>query len=142
MRRLLRNRKGLAMEMAIATMLIIFAMCTVLLLVAEMTGVLNKRTVETATSRVAVDSIGEDFFRAHRVGGTFYADRYIGKYTPTVEEDVAEDTDRLLVYYEGNNIPVLCVEVKGVGEDAKIVRWSYGYSQTSQSESGESTEEP
>ena len=140
MKRYLGNNKGLAMEMAIATMLIIFAMCTVLLLVAQMTGLLNKRTVETATTRVSIDSIGEDFFRAHRVGGTFYADRYIGKYTPVVVEDVAEDTDRLLVYYEGNSTPVLCVEVKGVGEDAKIVRWSYGVS--SLGDKSEETAEP
>ena len=137
MRRILRNRKGLAMEMAISTMLIIFAMCTVLLLVAEMTGVLNKRTVETATTRVSVDSIGEDFFRAHRMNGTFYAERYIGKYTPVVQEDVAEDTDRLLVYYEGNSTPVLCVEVEGVGAEAKIVRWSYSASSVTGTEGTE-----
>ena len=81
----LRNRKGLAMEMAIATMLIIFAMCSVLLVIAEMTGILNKRTVDTATSRVSVDSIGEDFFRAHRYNATFYAEQYAGKYTPVVQ---------------------------------------------------------
>jgi len=107
-----------------------------------MTGVLNKRTVETATSRVSVDSIGEDFFRAHRVGGAFYADRYMGKYTPVVQEDVAEDTDRLLVYYEGNSTPVLCVEVEGVGEAAKIVRWSYGYSSVAGESAPEEGTEP
>ena len=65
MKHYLRNKRGVAMEMAIGTMLIINAMCMVLLVVAEMTGVLNKRTVETATMRVSAESIGEDFFRAH-----------------------------------------------------------------------------
>ena len=138
MRRTLGNNKGVAMELAIATMLIIFALCMVLLVVAELVGVLNKRTVDTATARVAADSIGEDFFRAHRMDTVFYADRYMGKYKPVVQEDVAEDTDRLLVYYEGTSTPVLCVEVKGVGDYAAIVRWSYSYNEAAEGTEDES----
>ena len=58
-----------------------------------------------------------------------------------VQEGVAEDTDRLLVYYECNSTPVLCVEVEGRGEAAKIVRWSYSYSSvTGESGTAEGTE--
>jgi len=114
------------MEMALATMLIIFAMCTMLLIITELTTILNNRTVSTTNNRLTADSIAEDYFRARRQGTTFYADRYKGKYTPVVEA-VDEDVERLLVYYEGTSTPMLCVEVEGVGGAAKIVRWSYNY---------------
>ena len=114
------------MEMAIGTMLVIFAMCTMLLVITEMTTILNNRTITTTGTRLTADSIGEDFFRAHRLGTQFYAEYYRGKYRPVVEA-VDEDTERMLIYYEGNSTPMLCVEVRGVGEAAKVVRWSYNY---------------
>ena len=126
MRKILRNKRGLAMEMAIGTMLIIFAMCTMLLLITEMTTVLNNRTTTTTSTRLTADSIGEEFFRAHRAGTDFYAEFYRGKYRPVLSM-VDEDTERMLIYYEGNSTPMLCVEVRGKGADAKVVRWSYNY---------------
>jgi hypothetical protein len=116
------------MEMAITTMLIIYALCTMLLIIAEMTAILNKRTVNTATTRATVDSIGETFYQVRRNNGTFNVDAIVyqhdGQYTPVVT-DLSEDTQRLLVYAEGNSIPVLCVDVTGTGADAKIVRWRH-----------------
>ena len=137
MRKLLRNQRGVAMEMAITTMLIIFALCTVLLIVAEYSGVLNARTSETANVRIMVDRLGEDFYRSHKLNVQFDPARYSSVYTATVQ-DVDEQTQRLLVYNIGKySTPLLCVEVTGQGEGARVVRWSYNYSPSGGGESGD-----
>lgn len=121
------------MEMAIATMLIIFALCTMLLIVAEMSGVLNRRTTDTASARVMADRIGEDFYKSHKQNVSFDPTRYSSVYSAVVET-IDEDTERLLVYNKGKNSrPLLCVDVVGNGSAAKIVRWSYNYNDNPES---------
>ena len=125
MRKALGNRKGVAIEMAIVTMLVVFALSTILLVVAEMSGILNDRTQSTATERAEVQRVGDDFYAAQRNETAF---------DPTLYEDYAvtvEDISggkRLEVCSKAAGKQLLVVEVVGTGDAARIIRWGKTYS--------------
>lgn len=131
--------------MAITTMLVIFALCSILLVVAEMSGVLNNRTTSTTAQRITVDRIGEDFYRAHRLNTDFDPDRYSSVFTAVVEEDVGGvvdaqfgPVDRLYVYNTSRySSPLLCVEVMGRGDLARLLRWTYNPTAAEEADSGD-----
>lgn len=127
MKHLLRNKRGATLELAIITMLIVFGLCLVLLTVAELSAVRAKRTYINTSERIALDSIGDDFYRACKLNNAFDVSPYQGEYTPLVEND--EGNIRRLLVYRLNKLstPLLCVEVRGMGDGCKIVRWSYAY---------------
>ena len=125
MRKVWRNSKGVAIEMAITTMLVVFALSTILLVVAQMSGLLNDRTQSTVTQRVEIDRVGDDFYAAARAETTFDPALYTG-YTVSVQ-DIAGGK-RLTVQDETTREQLLVVEVEGTGASARIIRWGKTYS--------------
>ena len=124
MRKVLRNRKGVAIEMAITTMLVVFALSTILLVVAELSVALNKRTQTDTTARVEVNRVGDDFYGALRTETTFDPTLYDGY---TVEVEDIEGGKRLQVKGDAQE-QLLVVEVEGTGDAAHITRWGKTYS--------------
>lgn len=122
MKKLVRNSKGVAIELAILTMLVVFALSTILLVVAERIYSLNRRTLAIATDRIAVDDIGEDFYHAIRQNITFDAEGYTA-YAVTTQDDGEQHT--LYVRDLGSAETVLLVVVRGVGDSARVVRWAH-----------------
>ncbi len=120
MKKLWRNRKGIAIEMAITTMLVVFALSTILLVVAQLTGVLNRRTEQNVGDRIAVDAIGEAFWQAQRQETDFDETAY-SDYTVAVE-DIAGGK-RLNVKSKDGTTSLLLVETTGTGSVATIVKW-------------------
>ena len=130
------------MELAIGTALLVGALCMLLLVIVDLTAVLNKRTTERATERFPMDRVGEDFLRSCKYSAAFDTSRYAGDaYTMEVQQ-VSEDVQRLLVYSAHEVAPALLwVEVQGRGEDAHVIRWSYRYGPNHSPQSIEESEE-
>ena len=124
--RKLCNRKGAAIELAIATLLVVFGLCMILVTVTELVAYNAKLSITASTTRKNMAYIAEDFVAAHRTNSSFDAQRYTdGNYTPV--EYTLEDTGGwLLLLYEGNmGIVKMGVEIAPVAEDCRILRWTY-----------------
>ena len=76
------NKKGVAIELAIVTLLVIFALCSVLLTVAELSVFTNKRISTKTVERSDVSQIAEDFVMAMRTshGNESVIDSLVAKY--------------------------------------------------------------
>ena len=120
------NKKGAAIELAIATLLVVFGLCMILVTVTELLAYNSKLSVTAATSRKNLSYIAEDFVTAHRTNAVFDTNRYSeGEYIP-VEYALVDTNGWLLVLYSGNmGIAKLGVEITANGTDCHIVRWTY-----------------
>ncbi len=70
----LRSRRGVAIESAIFTMLMVFALCSIILTVSMYMIQNQKQETEDFNERIFVDQLGEDFLYAVRSGATYHAD--------------------------------------------------------------------
>ena len=61
-----KNNRGVSLELALITLLVIFGLCLILLTVAELSASLNKKMVTDVTNRVDVARIGDIFVRLCR----------------------------------------------------------------------------
>ena len=68
------NQKGVAIEMAIVTLLVIFALCSILLTVTELGVAHNRTIVESVYSRADVNRIADEFAILVRGGGIVSAE--------------------------------------------------------------------
>ena len=116
------------MELAIGTALLVGALCMLLMVIMQLTAVLNRKTTQRTNERMTVDRVGEEFYHACKYSHAFDAERYsLGAYE-VVEQQPAEDVRRLLVYSRNEVAPALLwLEVQGSGEAVVILRWSYRY---------------
>lgn len=60
------NKKGVAIELAIVTLLVIFALCSILLTVAELSVYTNKRISTKASERAELSQAADDLILALR----------------------------------------------------------------------------
>ena len=60
------NKKGVAIELAIVTLLVIFALCSILLTVAELSVYTNKRIATKASERAELSQAADDLILALR----------------------------------------------------------------------------
>lgn len=123
--KVLRNKKGVAMELAVITMLVIFGLCIILLTVAEMTAYSRKRVMTLDNEHVILDTIGDDFVSAQYNRTDFNPARYSsGDYLPVVYGFAEGDNRLMVVYKQSTSTPKLAVEVQGTGDDCRVILWS------------------
>lgn len=107
------NRRGMAIEMAMAMMIIVFSLCalmtTVVTVSRKQTNIATARFTQTAQ----VDAIGESFVRASKAGETF-------QYDGTEYECDTSVQNTLTVSKDGKTL--LTVVVDGSG---KIISWQH-----------------
>lgn len=107
------NRRGMAIEMAMAMMIIVFSLCalmtTVVTVSRKQTNIATARFTQTAQ----VDAIGEKFVRASKAGETF-------QYDGTEYECDTSVQNTLTVSKDGKTL--LTVVVDGCG---KIISWQH-----------------
>ena len=78
-----RRDRGISMELALVTLLVIFGLCLTMLTVAELGAALNKRITTEAEDRVAIARIGDGFITCCATGQydnfipSAYADDYL-----------------------------------------------------------------
>lgn len=125
----MKNKRGLALEMAISTMLIVFALCMLLLTVA--TYMQKNDSDETVRIRAVaeLDQVGEDFYTAVYSGADFDPERY-GDYNITISSEPREGADFYLAEIKHKRLPYgLCVTVKvtGVEGERRVSRYAWKY---------------
>lgn len=126
MKKLLRNKRGAAIELAVVTMLVIFGLCMILLTVTEMTALSNKRAAATYQERIALDTIGDDYLASRRSRTQFYINRYSETaYYPMVFTLSQSGNELLVVYKRSTDKPRMALELQGAGEDSVVVRWTH-----------------
>lgn len=110
--KILKNKKGLGMEMAIVMLVVVFAFCTLITTIAYSLSVSKKREYDDLKQRVTLDRIGESFLS---VG---------------VEAVVPEGSDYTLSFENENKTlkvksgeeVVFIVQVDG---ENNVTRWQY-----------------
>ena len=116
--KILKDKRGLALETALLFMMVVFFLCLSLMMIALMAHSDLKRENEALTKRVSLDQIGEDFVSSVANDMEFLVEGY----TYTVDED-ANGTHTLTVYANDEKTAVLLfVEVNG---DANVIKWKY-----------------
>lgn len=90
----LKNKKGIAIESAIFTMLMVFALCSIIMTVSMLMIQGMKTETQAYNERIQVDQIGEDFLYAVEKGGLYQKDDDL---------DDGIDNGRLTVAVEGDN---------------------------------------
>lgn len=125
--KLLRNRRGVALESALLFLIVLFSLCSLLMTVAVVGRYQVKIENTAIVNRAALDQVGEDFVLGNiTAGGTKTVeidDRELTLYY-TVTSD-GESTHQILKVWYGSSSdgdPALTVTV---GEN-KIQSWVYG----------------
>ena len=111
------NDRGIAMELAIITLLTIFGLCLILLTVAQLTANTSAKTTNAVKARIELDEIADTFVaNGENFRPTAYRDHNVtveplrnGGTRMTAKRTSAPDTS-------------ITVEVNDGGE---ITRWSY-----------------
>ena len=106
--KILKDKRGVAIETALLFMMIIFFLCLTLMFITIQGHNESEREIEALEKRVEIDRIGEDFL----AGRTDFSDE---------NYDCELDGNTLTVKYKGSDNVVLYVEKDGY----KVVRWQY-----------------
>lgn len=119
-----RHDRGVAIEMALSMMVMVFAMCTLLLTFALSSRSENKRLNAAFEQSAELDRIGEDFLYQVRQTG-FNADGYSPDST-TYAAEVKQENNAytLTVTRTGGTNPVLTVKVEKQGNTWKVTEWT------------------
>lgn len=107
--KILKNKKGVAIETALLFMIVIFFLCMTVMFIALQGYNDTQREREALERRVEIDQIGEDFL----AGKTDFSDE---NYNCQV------DGNKLTVKYKDSENVVLYVEMNG---DKELIRWQY-----------------
>lgn len=134
MLRILKNKKGEVMPLAIATMVVVFLLCMLLTSFA-VAGKL--RTVSRGNSgeeRIALNQIGEDFLAWYQRSGsgesaetsafTSTNEKYVARTENVVQEETGESGVLLTVYRADDEEKRIRLTVSIEG--GTVVRWAYG----------------
>lgn len=113
--RILKSRRGAAVETAIVFLISIFAICALLTVIA-LTGNAQMQLENTLlSSKVEVEQIGEDYLAALKEGKEIPSAEYkVGKYSAVVDGNIltVENSKGTVLLYvdatkaEGNNVTV------------------------------------
>ena len=123
MLKILKSRRGIAIESAITFMVIIFAMVTIIGAVAAVSSLDRRRADSGFAENVTIENIGEEFAKNP---GKYIASESNGFKTEKIANDVNGFT---LTVTKGENV-VLVVKTN---KDGKVIRWSsYDDSKTDQ----------
>ena len=120
------SKRGVAMEMALVTMLVLFGLSMVLLTVAELGNVLNRRILTDATGRIGVSRIGDTFVRNCKSGDYDLFDTDSDDYEDylIVKEDLSDESAEryaLTITSKEHSKTLLYVVCDG---DGNILRWT------------------
>ena len=111
------NDRGIAMELAIITLLTIFGLCLILLTVAQLTANTNAKTTNAVKARIELDEIADVFVaNGENFRPTAYRDHNV-----TVEP-LRNGGTRMTAKRTSAPYTSITVEVNDGGE---ITRWSY-----------------
>lgn len=106
--KILKNKRGIAIESAVLFMLVVFFLCTSISFVAVAGHKRINRNAESLKERVQIDQIGEDFLAG---GLKAEYENYV----------CAVDGNTLTVKTKGTDNVVLCVELDGTS----VKSWRY-----------------
>ena len=117
--RIIKDKKGIALENAILFMMVVFMLCTLIMTLALMGNRQTEIEYATLERDVALDQIGEDFLESVKTGQFFNAsyEKYeylVAGNTLTVWRK--NDTDKTTVLY---------VEAELVNEAVNVKAWRY-----------------
>lgn len=126
------NRKrGVAIEMALSMLVVVFALCTLLVTLAAYSRTDNTKQNRAFADSVAVDQIGEDFLAALNTAvqnGTqseFDFDNNGGMYTTTVDVTTDGTIYILRVYTTTEHAQKLEVRAQVAPTGCRILSWSH-----------------
>lgn len=111
------NDRGIAMELAITTLLTIFGLCLILLTVAQLTVNTNAKTAEAVENRIELDEIADAFVA---YGENFRPAAY--RYHNVTVESLRNGGTCMTAKRTSAPYASITVEVNELGE---ITRWSY-----------------
>ena len=115
--RILKDKRGIALETAILFMIVIFALCFVVMSLALRGTSDVKLDGDLLLLRVELDQIGEDFLESVKSGEEF--DKHYENYTYEVNNST------LTVKRLSADTVVLYVQAELVGEQVDIKCWRY-----------------
>ena len=120
------GKKGVAIETAMFMMVVVFSLCTLLVMFAMLS---RKHTINANndfTDRSHIEQIGEDFCYYVRTSdmSSFFNYRYSDDFYAIIEHAPESDIYRLVVRRTGTFKHELTVEVKKIDTGIKVMRWS------------------
>ena len=129
LQKILKNRRGVALENALLFMLVIFSLCallTSLTLIGHFQTRINKLTLE---NEVDLEQIGEDFVASVKAGEAFDEEAYTN-YACSTRTLPEENRYFLSVGHKNDTQQVLLyVEVEKDGNAVTVVQWRYSFPQ-------------
>ena len=122
--RILKDKRGIAIETALLFMLVIFSLCALITSVATIGRKQSQLENRVFTNEVEIDQIGEDFI-AYLAAGKDSDFAVAGeKYDSTVV-DKEENISALTLTKKGSSSVVLYIEAEKTDAGVNILRWRY-----------------
>lgn len=110
-KKLCRDRRGMAMEMAMMVMVVTFALGALMVTVALMQNNSTTGITKDFEQKLELEQIGENFCAYIASGRTTEFEYDASKYTATVSEDTGEDKSTLTVSKNEDGRVFMTVEV-------------------------------
>ena len=124
--RILKDKRGIAIETALLFMLVIFSLCALITSVATIGRRQAKLESDVLVSDALIDQIGEDFIAYLAVGEESDFDADNEKYDSTVVVvDKEKNISALTLTKKGSSSVVLYIEAEKTDAGVKILRWRY-----------------
>ena len=121
--RILKDKRGIAIETALLFMLVIFSLCALITSVATIGRHQAKLESDVLVADVLIDQIGEDFIDYLAGGEESDFDAAGEKYDCKVDKE--ENISTLTLTKRGTESVVLYIEAEKTGAEVKILRWRY-----------------
>ena len=121
--RILKDKRGIAIETALLFMLVIFSLCALITSVATIGRKQSQLESRVFTKEVEIDQIGEDFIAYLAAGEASDFDAAGENYDFRVDKE--ENISALTLTNKGSTSVVLYIEAEKTGAGVKILRWRY-----------------
>lgn len=120
-----RRDRGVAIEMALAMLVLVFALCSLLVTLAAKSRSLNNRENTALTVSTAVDQLGEDFLSALAAFDATSGETFTFASTDALYDvRVSVDTDTYtLRAYSGNDQKLLVRAKKNADGSCTVLAW-------------------
>ena len=129
LKKICKDRRGMAMEMAMLVMVVTFALGTLMVTVALMQNNSVSAIKKDFNEKVALEQIGEDFCKRIEAQAKAETPNFEGLLSENLEKkydyDVDADVDAFVLFVRDVNTDdlLMTVGVKKVGEAYEIVKW-------------------